>query len=424
VTAGRTAVARPVAPAELELVRSRAYASGVVFERDGCGVFGLGKAETLRLPLGLRDAGAVEEVAERLAALSLGAEDVSGAAMAVGALPFLPDEPAEMHVPEVTVVSDERGSRAVVVADDGRHEEVWASVLARAASATGDPDVDVEPPPDGFRLESARSHADFLARVDHAIGEVRSGRLDKVVLAREVVVEANRPFRQADLLERLRSLHPSCVTFCVDGFLGATPELLLRRSGREIASDPLAGTAPRSGDPEADRRTEHELLTSEKERAEHRAVVDSIVAGLSPVAERLDVPGAPDILELRNVSHLRTRIRGCLRASDAGPGLPSVLEVLALVHPTPAVSGSPVEVALEYLAKTEELERGRYAGPVGWMRAGGDGEFHLGIRSATVYGPVARLVAGVGIVADSDPAAELRETQLKLQAILAAAVRP
>ncbi len=424
------ALTRPIIASDLEVLRALAYESGAVFERDGYSVFGLGKAETLRLPLGLRDTGAVEEVAERLSALSRQDPESSpgdpgrDGAVVVGAMPFLPDAPAELHVPEVTVVRDETGSYAVVVAERGRHEEVWMRALAAGAALAGGAAAGSAPAPDSFRLESARPHADFLSRVDHAVGEVRSGRLDKVVLAREVVVEANRPFRQADLLERLRALHPSCLTFCVDGFLGATPELLLRQAGTEIASDPLAGTAPRSGDPEADRQSEQALLSSDKERAEHRAVVESIVAGLGPVVEQLDVPSGPDILGLRNVSHLRTRIRGSLRRGRRGSRLPSVLDVLALIHPTPAVSGSPVDVALEYLAKSEELERGRYAGPVGWMRAGGDGEFHLGIRSATVEGAVARLVAGVGIVADSDPAAELRETQLKLQALLAAAVRP
>ncbi len=124
------------------------------------------------------------------------------------------------------------------------------------------------------------------------------------------------------------------------------------------------------------------------------------------------------------LSHLRTRIHGVLAETPGSGHLPSALEAVALIHPTPAVSGYPIDTALEYLAKSEDLERGRYAGPVGWMRADGDGEFHLGIRSAVVDGSSARLFAGVGIVADSDPAMELRETQLKLQAVLAAAVRP
>jgi menaquinone-specific isochorismate synthase len=419
------ALERAVTPEEGRLVRELAFASGLVIERDGCALAGIGEALTVSLPAGLADPAAVEEVTGRLRGMSEGPVGAgSPGAVAIGALAFLPGAPGYLTVPEVTVLAgDPSGTpSAVVVAPGGDHDDVWDARLAEAARAARS--VPAQPPPDSFRLESARSHADFLDRVSQAVSEVRSGRLGKVVLAREVVVEANRPLRQADLLERLRSLHPSCTTFAVHGFVGATPELLVRRRGDEVESDPLAGTAPRSGDPEADRAAEAALLSSAKEQAEHRAVVSAIAAALAPVTAELEVPEEPGILELRNVSHLHTQIRGRLRPSPPGAELPSVLELVALVHPTPAVSGYPVDLALEYLAKAEELDRGRYAGPVGFVRANGDGELHLGIRSAFVDGAVARLLAGVGIVADSEPEAELRETQLKLQALLAAAVRP
>jgi menaquinone-specific isochorismate synthase len=296
-------------------------------------------------------------------------------------------------------------------------------LLDAADGAMGAASVTREPLPDAFRLESRRPHEDFLRRVAAAVSEVRSGRIDKVVMAREVLIEANRPLRQGDLLERLRALHPSCATFAVDGFMGATPELLVRRSGTTVESHPLAGTAARSGDPEADRRVEAALLASDKERAEHRAVVDAIADNLRPAMSELSVPAVPGIVELRNVSHLGTYITGQLARSADG-GLMNALEVLALIHPTPAVAGTPVDLALDYLAKAEELDRDRYAGAVGWTDATGDGEWHLGIRCAIVDGRSARLFAGAGIVADSDPSAELAETQLKLQAFLAAAVRP
>ena len=185
---------------------------------------------------------------------------------------------------------------------------------------------------------------------------------------------------------------------------------------------PLAGTAARSGDPDSDRKAEAALLASAKERSEHRVVVDAITSALAPVVERLEVPDGPVIRELRNVSHLGTSITGTLAKRDHD--YPSVLELVGLLHPTPAVAGTPVDLALDYLTKLEELDRDRYAGPVGWVDARGDGEWYLAIRSAIVEGSSARLFAGVGIVADSDPAAELAETQLKLQAFLAAAVRP
>ncbi|HLI43227.1 MAG TPA: isochorismate synthase [Acidimicrobiales bacterium] len=423
------AVERPISPAQARLLRQLAFASGLVVERDGCALAGIGEALTLSLPAGLGDPAGLDEATGRLRAVS--AEPVgagSPGAVAVGALAFLPGAPGYLTVPEVTVLATEPNDlgthppSAVVVAPEGAHDQVWEAMIATARREAGA--ASASPPPDSFRLESARSHADFLERVAQAVGEVRSGRLDKVVLAREVVVEANRPLRQADLLERLRSLHPSCTTFAVDGFVGATPELLVRRRGAVVESDPLAGTAARSGDPEADRAAEAALFSSEKERAEHRTVVTAIGAALAPVVDELEVPTEPGILELRNVSHLHTKIRGRLRPLPARAELPSALELAALVHPTPAVSGYPVDLALEYLAKAEDLDRGRYAGPVGFVRANGDGELHLGIRSAFVDGTVARLLAGVGIVADSQPEAELRETQLKLQALLAAAVRP
>lgn len=394
-------------------LRRHGFACGAVIERDGLGLYGFGAAEVIPLGEGLGAPGAGRAVIEHLARL---AGPSGPQPVALGALPFLADAPAHLVVPRVLVEHGPDRAHAVVVGPPGEAALLLADLLSESAESKA------AAPPDRFHLVSVRPHSDFIDLVAHAVGEVRAGHLDKVVVAREVEIEANRPLRQADLLERLRSLHPSCVTFALEGFLGATPELLIRREGDLVASDPLAGTAARSGDPEADRRIEQALWSSEKERAEHRAVVDAIAAGLGPLARELDVPAAPEILELRNVSHLRTPIRG--RLAPRPEGLPDVLELVAAIHPTPAVAGWPVAPALEYLAKHEHLDRGRYAGPVGFVRANGDGEFHLGIRSAVVEGARARLFAGVGVVADSDPAAELAESQLKLQAVLAAAVRP
>ena len=386
-------VARVLDAGEFAALRSLAFAGGVVVERDGLSVLGFGEARAFALPNGLTDPLALRQLQGSLAAIGHGA-------LAIGAFHFLPDAGVSLSVPEVCVR-----------ATDG-------SAAARAGDLQGS-----EAPPDSFRLESRRPHEDFLQRLGAAIGEVRSGRLDKVVMAREVLIEANRPFRQGDLLERLRTLHPSCATFAVDGFLGATPELLIRRFGGDLESHPLAGTAARSGDPEVDRRVEAAMLASDKERSEHRAVVDAITDGLAPAMVDLSVPDEPGIVELRNVSHLGTRITGRIAAGPDGETR-NALELLALIHPTPAVSGTPLDLALDYLAKAEELDRDRYAGAVGWMNGDGDGEWYLGIRCAIVADRSARLFAGVGIVADSDPAAELAETQLKLQAFLAAAVRP
>jgi menaquinone-specific isochorismate synthase len=273
--------------------------------------------------------------------------------------------------------------------------------------------------PDAFALTPSLSHAEWCALVERAVTDIRDGSLDKVVLAREVRVDANRAIDIRSVLERLRALYPSCLVFSIDGFIGASPELLLRRRGDAIESHPLAGTIPRSGDPIVDAQLAAALLASAKDRAEHRFVVEDVARVLSPWCDRLEVPPDPSIVPLRNVSHLGTHISGHLR-----PGAPSALELAALLHPTPAVGGTPRAEALAWLASNEQLDRGPFAGPVGWVDRRGDGDWMVGIRSARVHGPTARLYAGVGVVADSDPAAELAETQLKLQALLAALVRP
>ena len=426
--------ARPIDPCTLARLRVHAYETGRVIERDGLMVLGLGTAAVLELSAGLTDPSNLRRVVASLGAISHVADgrsvkvaaDLGGdhgaepVPIALGALAFDRRADGELVIPEVTVIAPAgHPPSVVVVGSPYRVRELESGLPEIVAEAET---VEATLPPDEFRLASARPHQDFLNRVSAALAEIASGRLDKVVLAREVTVHANRPFRQADLLGRLRALHPSCTTFAIDGFIGATPELLIRRSGAHITSCPLAGTAARSGDPEADRKASDALLTSAKERAEHQAVVDAITSALAPLAEHLDEPDGPVIRELRNVSHLGTSISGTL--ARRGGGYPSALELVGLLHPTPAVAGTPVDLALDYLAKLEELDRDRYAGPVGWVDARADGEWHLGIRSAVVEASSARLFAGVGVVAKSDPAAELAETQLKLQAFLAAAVRP
>lgn len=420
---------RPIDAGLFDELRTRAHETGLVIERDGLVLLGFGKAALLELPGGLSDPSCLESVVADLRAIRRPeprpvAYAQEPSPVAIGALRFDQRADGDLLVPELTIISAQHlGPIAVVVGSPERVTELL-DALSRGRLATIAPPAEGEPapPPDEFCLASARPHQDFLSRVSAALAEIESGRLDKVVLAREVTVHANRPFRQADLLGRLRALHPSCTAFAIDGFIGASPELLIRRTGSRIASEPLAGTAARSGDPEADRRAGAALLASAKERSEHRVVVDTIAEALRPVVEHIEVPDEPVIHELRNVSHLGTSMTGTLAMRDGR--YPSALDLVGLLHPTPAVAGTPVGVALEYLAKLEELDRDRYAGPVGWVDARGDGEWYLGIRSAIVTGSSARLFAGVGIVADSEPAAELAETQLKLQAFLAAAVRP
>jgi menaquinone-specific isochorismate synthase len=274
--------------------------------------------------------------------------------------------------------------------------------------------------PDRFTLTPSLPHSEWKALIAATVERIAAHEFDKVVLARRIDIIGNRPFLIGEVLARLVALYPSCMIFSVDGFIGASPELLIAREGDRVTSHPLAGTVARSGDTHADEALVAGLMASPKARGEHQVVIDVLCRALAPVCEELDVPSTPSVLGLRNVSHLATRINGRLRPTTPE----TALELVARVHPTPAVGGDPAEAALPYLQKVEGFDRGRYAGPVGWVDARGDGAWAVAIRSAEVDGAQARIFAGNGVVAASDPTDELAETQLKLQALLAALVRP
>ncbi len=334
--------------------------------------------------------------------------------VAIGALPFTGTAGGELVVPRSVLGRESDGStwHTTITSDrpgDGRP-------LPRATGETP-----AERAPDQFGLHPLPPHEQWCEAVAQAVAAIRDSdqTLEKVVLSRQVVVEANRPIRPAAVVARLASLYPSCMVFSMDGFVGASPELLVSRRGPAVWSQPLAGTIPRSGDPEVDRRLAAELLSSAKERQEHGLVVNEVADRLRPHCASLSVPAAPEIVPLRNVSHLGTRIGGQLLA-----GAPSALELALLLHPTPAVAGTPTTEALGFLRRLERVDRGRYAGPVGWVDSRGDGDWAVAIRCAELDGHRASLYAGAGVVADSTPEAELAETQLKLQALLAAVVRP
>ena len=367
----------------------------VLFEREGWGFAGRGEA--LRVPAGV--------VASALA--SFDADDEVGrpgsGPVAFAALPFDATAPGSFVVPAGLVVRAPDGAEWETVVDgvDVAEDRTWGAE------------------PDGFTLRSPVPHDRWEAAVEAAVGHIRAGTLTKVVLAREVEVTANRPIVVPTVLRRLRALYPSCTTFLVDGFLGASPEVLVGRSGAAVRSRPLGGTRPRSGDPAVDADHAAQLLASDKDRREHAVIVDAVAGALAPVCTDLNVPSTPGIVQLRNVLHLGTAIEGTLEEPP-----PTVLELARLLHPTPAVGGFPSERALALIAELEPNGRDRYAGPVGWVDRHGDGELVLGIRSAAVDGATASMWAGVGVVEGSDTAAELAETQYKLQALLAAIVRP
>jgi menaquinone-specific isochorismate synthase len=252
-----------------------------------------------------------------------------------------------------------------------------------------------------------------------AVGRIDAGELDKVVLARDLLVSADRPLDPRRLLLRLAERFPDCWTFAVDGLLGATPELLLRRTGRQLSARVLAGTAPRGAGADDDRLAA-ELQHSAKDHAEHAYAVDSLAAALEPFCAELVVPRQPQLLTLPNVRHLASDVHGRQRNGDRT----GLLELIGAVHPTAAVCGSPTPAAARVITELEGMDRGRYAGPVGWLDTRGDGEFGLALRCAQLTGAEegrqARLFAGCGIVSGSDPIAELAETQAKLAAFQAA----
>ena len=349
------------------------------------GFIGRGVRARIDLPTGLADENLGERVGNELAALS-------GDPIAVGAFPFNRNVATSLVVPD----------------------EVWFAADGVGPAVEGETRLG----PDAFTLTPSLSHADWCDLVSDATDAIDGDAFAKVVLARAVEVEANRPIVVADVVRRLHNLYPSCTTFSVEGFVGASPELLIARNGDAVTSYPLAGTTARVGDPDADKAAAEALLASDKDRVEHRLTVDDVAASLAAYCSALDVPDGPGVVALRNVTHLGTRIAGTLSGSR------SVLDLVAALHPTAAVGGLPSKAALTWLAKHERLDRGRYAGPVGWIDASGDGEWWVGIRCAEIDDTHAVLRAGCGIVSGSEPPAELMESQLKLQALLAALVRP
>ena len=279
--------------------------------------------------------------------------------------------------------------------------------------------VDDGPAPQLRYADGALDPATWCAAVATAVERIDAGELAKVVLARDLLVSADVPLDPRRLLRRLAHRFPDCWTFAVDGLLGATPELLLRRSGRTLSARVLAGTAPRGAGAD-DARLAASLIGSAKDRAEHTLAVDSLVRALDPFCATLTAPEEPDLLTLANVRHLASDVTGIQRHS--GPrGRAGLLDLVDAVHPTAAVCGTPTADAAAVIAELEGMDRGRYAGPVGWLDARGDGEFGLALRCAELVGDdSARLFAGCGIVAGSDPSAELAETQSKFAAFQAA----
>ena len=328
-------------------------------------------------------------------------------AVAFGARPFDPAAPAELVVPREVFGRTDDGTRwHTVIGELEAIPDRSDGLLPRESASR-------------FRVEPSRSPESWCALVERATKVMANGPLRKVVLAREVVVNADVAFDAGEILGRLRTMYPGCHLYRVDGFVGASPELLVSRAGDIVRSHPMAGTAVRGGDPSADARLAAALLASTKDREEHQITIDMVHDTLLNWSSYVDYEAEPSIVPVANVQHLATLVEG--RLSQPAP---SVLELVHALHPTPAVCGSPRNDALEFIREHEGFDRGRYAGAVGWVDGRGNGSWAVSLRCADLDGSTARLCAGNGIVADSDPATELAETRAKLQAMLSALVRP
>jgi isochorismate synthase len=378
----------------------------------------VGTGVAARVPVGTGP-GRIERAAEVVATILEAAEvedDSSGLGpAAVGALPFHPANPGELVVPSVLLRTDPQGRTWAVLTGEGPFDPPSAADLLARLRATTRADVHW---PAARRLDWDGLDT-WRAAVLAALAAIGSGRLDKVVLAREAAVAAEWPFPRAELLRRLeRRPGGSTFLYASGGFVGASPELLVRRQGRVATSRPMAGTVPQGAGAGAGADGLARLTGSPKEAVEHRLVVDAVAEGLAKVADRVQV-GRPEVVRLATVAHLATEITADL----TGP-LPTALELAGLLHPTPAVGGSPRDAALAAIAALEPFDRGCYAGPVGWVDRAGDGEWAVALRGATLEGRHARLVAGAGIVPGSDPDAEWAETEHKLRAMLEVLLSP
>jgi menaquinone-specific isochorismate synthase len=286
------------------------------------------------------------------------------------------------------------------------------STVGREES-TRTPNNEPHPQPRPHWSDQTDEAADWTSAVARCVKRIETGELDKVVLAREVAANFDGPLDIRPILSRLAESYPDCWTFHVDGLLGATPELLIRRSGDEVSSRVLAGTVRSSGSASADARNAEGLRASPKDLAEHEYAVRSVAHALAVHCTDLDVAESPSVLPLTNVQHLATDIHA--RLADGS----SALALAATLHPTAAVCGTPTERAMSLIAEMESINRGRYSGPVGWFNSAGDGEFGIALRCAQVTEDRlnARLFAGCGLVAGSEPAAELAESNAKLEAM-------
>lgn len=402
-----------VVTAEFDL-NSVCRADGVLFVRNGIGSAGRNV---------LKRADAVE-ARHILASLDQSAhmtasEQTLPPPIMFGLVPFLPHTPSTFLLMGATLTKYEDGTHTLTAISENEDDLTDDALFALLNEC-----IDARPPrpsSNSYRVSPCTPVGRYLDTVTAARDAVRSGALRKAVIARDIEVHADDPIEVHSVLLRLRSSFGSSYRYCIDNMIGASPELLIEVNGRTVRSHPLAGTAPRSGDTAMDKQLADALVASTKDQLEHRVVIDMVHDTLLPFCSYLDWEAEPSIITVANVQHLGTAIEGALHEPPA-----HVFDLVQKLCPTPALGGFPSKEAIDFITKNEEMERGFYGGAVGWMNHTGDGCFAVTIRCAEFSSDrrSARLFAGGGIVADSNPYSELAETQAKFQAMLSAIVRP
>jgi isochorismate synthase len=401
-------------------------------ERDGFALAGLGEAAVIEESGGerfQRAAAAAAALGRRLLGDEPRGPGGSGPVL-VGGFGFAPGggaspewtpfAPVRLTLPELALARTD-GETLLTLSVAAEGDETPAELIERALGRLAsleparmpllDPD-----PVQAARVASAAPPAHYESAVARAVERIRAGDLQKVVLAREVRVHARRAFDPAPVFGALRDAFPACYCWCAGvgerAFLGASPELLVRRDGARAQTVALAGTTRRSADPAVDDHLGEQLKRSPKDREEQAIVARRIERTLAPVSLWVAAAEEPELVKVQNVQHLATAIRAQLKEPLAA------LELAGLLHPTPAVCGEPREVAEPLIPALEGLDRGWYAGGIGWTDLAEDGEFCVALRCALLRENVAHLYAGCGVVRDSVPRAELDETEVKLQALL------
>ncbi len=358
------------------------------------------------------------------------ADGAGGGLIAVGGFSFAPEggaspqwrgfPPASLHVPHLAFArrGDEvRLTIAMQATADDLADDLLAAIEQRLALLRDTPLPLLDPDPVGrYEIAASTPPEHYEEAVARAVERIRGGALEKIVLAREVQVHAPAPHDPAAIYGVLREGFPSCFVVCAgrgdSAFVAASPELLIRRDGMRASTLALAGSTRRSADPSVDDHLGEQLLRSDKDRREQQIVVRRIERALRPHSVWVTTAQEPVLAKMANIQHLASPIRAQLSKPIGA------IRLAGLLHPTPAVGGEPFAVAEPLIPALEGLDRGWYAGPLGWTDTNEDGEFCVALRCALLSGRVARCYAGVGVVRDSDPAAELAETDVKLSALL------